>query len=259
MSPHSGFRVDIPPEAFVTLLALAGDVSLPEEFTPAPSAQSGDCGRGRAQGLLHLVRLGLVLHEADGGTVRLHPAMVSILRAQVAPDVGVQVRGWSGEVDLLASVAVAQLRGSALVRLCSPGRHDSPVQLSAFAGSDVVTEVVRYVRVVGQGVPRGSGRLPALVELDGAVPVPGSAGLLGGARAGFHLLVTASTAPSSAWCEEWLADATGWWRLRLLDAGSCGARHARPSVLRLEPVDEYDLTRTLAFALAGLLGPVRGV
>lgn len=258
MSAGPGFRVDIEPEPFATLLALVGEVSLPEEFIPAPSAHTGDGGRRRVEGLLRLARLGLVLPEEHAGTVRPDPTVVSTLRAQAAPEVGVQVRGWSGEVDLVAAVAVTQARGSALVRVCSPGRQGGPVQLSALAGSEVVAEVARYVGALGQRVPRGSGRLPVLVDLDGAVPVPGSAGLLGGARAGLHLLVTAAAAPASAWCEEWLADATGWWRLRLQDAGGCGARHGRASVLRLEPVDEHDLTRTLAFTLAGLLGPVPG-
>lgn len=109
------------------------------------------------------------------------------------------------------------------------------------------------------GVPGGAGgaRVPAGPGGDGRDALMQ---LIGAPRAGLHVMVTSSApdaqpahpARAIRWCEEWLADDGGWWRLTL--RGDSGPQPGPVDLLRFEPVGIDDLTRGLGFVLAGALG-----
>lgn len=115
------------------------------------------------------------------------------------------------------------------------------------------------------GLPAVAG-VPGVPGVPGAARVPAGPGgdgrdalrqLIGAPRAGLHVMVTSSApeahpARAIRWCEEWLADDGGWWRLTL-------RRESEPQpgpvdMLRFEPVGIDDLRRGLGFVLAGALG-----
>lgn len=298
--PSGPRRLKVDADAFVVLHELLPGLALPPGFDVGWMLRLDDAERRsrRAAGLVRLAEAGLVLGTVDRW--RLHPAAVAALAVQAAPQVSIQVHGWSPCGTLLACTAVSAAAaeagqdGSSLARARRDG-HDGPtVEVSTFEPRDVVAEVQRLVT---QGVPLGAqdaadvdrqpfemethtGHAFACAVRDGAgqdllaalascgsgapgsASGPGSDGslrLVRGPRAGLHVLVTSAISSASlehptgasGWCEEWLADDTGWWRLVLRTDSA--ARPRPVDLLRCEPVVLDDLARALRFVLAGLL------
>lgn len=289
--PSGPRRLKVDADAFVVLRELLPELMLPPEFDVGWMLRTDDGDRRsrRAAGLVRMAEAGLVFGSADAW--RLDPAVVAALTIQAAPQVGIQVQGWSAGGTLLARTAVSisatrPRRGGSTLARARRGDQDGPtVEVSTFDPRHVVLEVLRLVT---EGVPLGdpgSGdrdRLPVEMEvhachaLAGAVREGVGQDLLGvlapsgrgvdallrlirGPRAGLHVLVTGVTSgghpehptTGTGWCEEWLADDTGWWRLVLrTDLTACPVP---VDLLRCEPVELEDLARGLRFVVAGLL------
>lgn len=187
-------------------------LSLPPGF-----ALAGPPGAGPPGPLPDGVRL------PDG---QLHPSVVGDLELLARPEVAVLVRAARPGLDVTACVALAGVRGAALLRT-----GETAVQLSCFAATDLASELIRVVPAGRSGNPVEEVPLDAL--LDGSAP-----SLRG--RVTGTLRATVVRAGAVLGSVEWVWDGRGWIGLEALPS-----RAGRPWT-RLVPVGPEDLPRWTA-------------
>ena len=191
---------------------LAPPLSLPPGFALDAASPSGPLPEGVAL--------------PDGS---VHPSVVGDLHLLARPEAAVTVRAARPGLDVTACVAVAGVRGAALLRT-----GDTTVQLSCFPAGDLARELTRVVPAAT--APRRE-RPPEQVPLD--VLLDGRDSPLRGRVSG-TLRACVLGPDGLLGSVEWVWDGAGWIGLEPLPS-----RAGRPQV-RLVPVGPQDLARWTA-------------